>query len=601
MNFFALAIFLRALIAPLYLVAVSVLGLAASLGLTTYLFQTVLGYDDLTYYVPFGAAVLLLALGSDYNVFVAGRIWEEARWMRLREAIAVATPAAAKAVTVAGLALAASFALLAVVPLRSFREFAFVMTAGVLLDTFVVRSLLVPALTSLFGEVAWWPGRRLARVSGAAIVGRVADRAGLRDDEAEADRVLRATLSTLSERITRREARALCTQLPAAFRTALTGVRRHAEPFGLDEFTARIGARAEVGSEQALAAARAVLATLDELVDETTMAAVRGQLGADYGPLAAAAGCFRRDDTPATLTPPARWRGARPRPGRGAAARTWRSSPHSDPGATNTCAPRGGRDRRAVLARDEIHANGTAAGAAEGRAGERRRESLVQRRRGGAAARGDLRAAVRDRPGHGGGAGALRPPLGASRSRRARAGRNGVAAAQRRHRPALGERAQHEQVRQLAGPGERRAGDAVVARELHERLVDEHGHAGGQPRGEGPQRVAAHERASRVVRRGRGRPRGWGVRHCGGTSAARSAPPSRQSGTATGRAPARAVSVGSGPHAGQGGEHDVAPGGQLAQCGLQQRARPVAEDDLRLRDPVARGDAHPRAGASGSG
>ena len=54
--------------------------------------------------MPFAAAVLLVALGSDYNVFVAGRIWEEARWMRLREAIAVATPAAAKAVTVAGLA-----------------------------------------------------------------------------------------------------------------------------------------------------------------------------------------------------------------------------------------------------------------------------------------------------------------------------------------------------------------------------------------------------------------------------------------------------------------------------------------------------------------
>ena len=74
-----LALFLRALVAPLYLVAASVLGLAASLGLTTFVFQDVLGDDDLTYYVPFAAAVLLVALGSDYNVFVAGRIWEEAR------------------------------------------------------------------------------------------------------------------------------------------------------------------------------------------------------------------------------------------------------------------------------------------------------------------------------------------------------------------------------------------------------------------------------------------------------------------------------------------------------------------------------------------
>ena len=167
-------LFLRAVVAPLYLVFVSVLGLAASLGLTALVFQGVLGHDDLTYYVPFAAAVLLVALGSDYNVFVAGRVWEEARWMRLREAIAVATPAAAKAVTVAGIALAASFALLFVVPLRSFREFAFVMAVGVLLDTFLVRSLLVPALTSLFGEAAWWPGRRMRPVSADEIAARVA-------------------------------------------------------------------------------------------------------------------------------------------------------------------------------------------------------------------------------------------------------------------------------------------------------------------------------------------------------------------------------------------------------------------------------------------
>ena len=177
-NLLLLMIFLRALVAPLYLVSVSVLGLAASLGLTTLVFQNLLGHDDLTYYVPFAAAVLLVALGSDYNVFVAGRIWEEARWMRLREAIAVATPAAAKAVTVAGLALAASFALLTLVPLGSFREFAFVMAAGVLLDTFVVRSLLVPALTSLFGTLSWWPGRRVHTLAGEDIIER--DRRPLR-------------------------------------------------------------------------------------------------------------------------------------------------------------------------------------------------------------------------------------------------------------------------------------------------------------------------------------------------------------------------------------------------------------------------------------
>ena len=67
----------------------STLALAASLGLTTLVFQGFLGHDDLTYHVPFAVAVLLLSLGSDYNVFVVGRIWEEAERMPLPEAIAV--------------------------------------------------------------------------------------------------------------------------------------------------------------------------------------------------------------------------------------------------------------------------------------------------------------------------------------------------------------------------------------------------------------------------------------------------------------------------------------------------------------------------------
>jgi putative drug exporter of the RND superfamily len=158
-----LMIFLRAVIAPLYLLAASVLALAASLGLTVFVFQTVLGQEDLTYYVPFAAAVLLVSLGSDYNVFVVGRIWEEARRRPLRDAIAVSAPRAARAITVAAMALAGSFALLAIVPLGQFREFAFAMTVGVLIDSFVVRSLLVPALISVFGTAGAWPGGRLRK------------------------------------------------------------------------------------------------------------------------------------------------------------------------------------------------------------------------------------------------------------------------------------------------------------------------------------------------------------------------------------------------------------------------------------------------------
>lgn len=158
-NFVLLALFLRALVAPLYLLAASVASVAATLGLTKFLFQDLLGHSDLTYYVPFAAGVLLVSLGSDYNVYVVGRIWEEARRRPITESIAYAAPRASKAIGVAGIALAASFAMLAVVPIDGFREFAFMMTVGVLIETFLVRSLLIPALISLFGRASFWPGR----------------------------------------------------------------------------------------------------------------------------------------------------------------------------------------------------------------------------------------------------------------------------------------------------------------------------------------------------------------------------------------------------------------------------------------------------------
>jgi RND superfamily putative drug exporter len=152
-----LVAFLRSLVAPLYLLAASVMALLASLGLTTYVFQSLLGHDHLTYYVPFAASVLLISLGSDYNIFIVGRMWEETKLHPLREAIAIGARRATRPITIAGLTLAASFALLAIVPIEPFREFAFAMVAGVLIDSFVVRSFLVPALVSLFGRVSFWP------------------------------------------------------------------------------------------------------------------------------------------------------------------------------------------------------------------------------------------------------------------------------------------------------------------------------------------------------------------------------------------------------------------------------------------------------------
>src|SRR5581483_460873 len=154
-----LALFLRSLLAPAYLLAASVLAVAATLGLAVAICRA-LGYGSLVYFVPFAAGVLLVALGSDYNVFVVGRIWEEARRRPVADAVAIAAPRASRAITTAGVALAASFALLAVIPLVQFRQLAILMACGVILDALIVRSVLVPALVTLFGRAGMWPGNR---------------------------------------------------------------------------------------------------------------------------------------------------------------------------------------------------------------------------------------------------------------------------------------------------------------------------------------------------------------------------------------------------------------------------------------------------------
>lgn len=159
--FTTLALFLRAIVAPLYLVAASVLALLAALGLTAFIFQVLLGREEITYFVPFAAAVLLVSLGSDYNVFVAGRIWQEAGRRPLRQAVVIGGARAAAPIAVAGLVLAASFALLLLVPVNSFQELACAMVVGLLIDAFLVRTLLVPALIALVGEQSEWPGRGL--------------------------------------------------------------------------------------------------------------------------------------------------------------------------------------------------------------------------------------------------------------------------------------------------------------------------------------------------------------------------------------------------------------------------------------------------------
>jgi RND superfamily putative drug exporter len=143
---------LRSWAAPLYLVGSSLLVVAAALGLTVYVFQDLLGYGELAFFVPIASAILLLALGADYNVFLISRIWQEADGQELRPAIRTAGIRAGRAITVAGFILALSFAAVALIPIQGFREIAFALCVGLLLDTLIARTLLVPALVAIFGR-----------------------------------------------------------------------------------------------------------------------------------------------------------------------------------------------------------------------------------------------------------------------------------------------------------------------------------------------------------------------------------------------------------------------------------------------------------------
>jgi RND superfamily putative drug exporter len=150
-------ILLRSWTAPLYLVGVSVLVVAAALGITVYVFQDLLGYGELAFIVPVASSILLLALGADYNVFLISRIWREAEAAPLKSAIRSAAAGAGRAITVAGLILALSFAAVMLIPIQSFREIGFALFIGLLLDTLIARTLLIPALVALFGHDSYRP------------------------------------------------------------------------------------------------------------------------------------------------------------------------------------------------------------------------------------------------------------------------------------------------------------------------------------------------------------------------------------------------------------------------------------------------------------
>jgi len=149
---------LRAVVAPLILIATVVLSFGAALGLSALIFRHVLGFAGADSSLPL-VFVFLVALGIDYNIFLMTRVHEEAKQFGTKRGALIGLGATGGVITSAGLVLAGTFAVLATLPVVSFAEIGFAVALGVLLDTLIVRSVLVTALNLDIGRRMWWPSR----------------------------------------------------------------------------------------------------------------------------------------------------------------------------------------------------------------------------------------------------------------------------------------------------------------------------------------------------------------------------------------------------------------------------------------------------------
>jgi RND superfamily putative drug exporter len=154
-----LILLLRSVLAPLLLVASVVLSYAAAMGVSALVFNHVLGFPGADATVPLFGFVFLVALGVDYNIFLMSRVREESLNHGTRPGILRGLGVTGGVITSAGVVLAATFAALGVIPIMFLVQLAFIVAFGVLLDTVLVRSLLVPALSYDLGRRIWWPAR----------------------------------------------------------------------------------------------------------------------------------------------------------------------------------------------------------------------------------------------------------------------------------------------------------------------------------------------------------------------------------------------------------------------------------------------------------
>jgi RND superfamily putative drug exporter len=173
--FLILAVLLRALLAPLLLVVSVIVSFMAALGVGIFAFDVIFGFPGIDPSLPLLCFVFLVALGIDYNIFLMARVREEAQRHGTREGTLRGLAVTGSVITGAGIVLAGTFATLAVLPLVFLTEIGFVIAFGVLLDTFIVRSVIVPALAIDLGPRIWWPSA-MARAEDKPRAAQVAER-----------------------------------------------------------------------------------------------------------------------------------------------------------------------------------------------------------------------------------------------------------------------------------------------------------------------------------------------------------------------------------------------------------------------------------------
>ena len=158
-----LMILLRSVLAPIILLGTTVLSFAATLGISALVFNHIFGFPGADPSVVLYGFIFLVALGIDYNIFLMTRVREESLKKGTRKGVLIGLVATGGVITSAGIVLASTFAALAVIPILFLAQLAFIVAFGVLLDTIIVRSLLVPALTHDIGNKIWWPSKKFKK------------------------------------------------------------------------------------------------------------------------------------------------------------------------------------------------------------------------------------------------------------------------------------------------------------------------------------------------------------------------------------------------------------------------------------------------------